>query len=391
MILHSGCKYLSLYLAGIVFYDDDLHLKNPLSLKYLDVDRCVVEHDFIEEILGSCYSLEKLALNETYGVYQDFELTPKIIDIICNQNGKTLEVLGLSACLGVNTSSLQQIFENCTKLKEINLGIGTTEHDEKFVSYVAENLPSRIEKLDLSQHRIDEQSMSVLTTRCKNLKSLRLSWCGLTNNSLIILMNNLRNSLEEFEFSEDPEEIEFSEGSESEGSESEGESDVTLATIMQLGSMPKLKILNYCYEVVDWDDTLIEQKAYLEDNLPHLSINEKSLAIGLYDRDNPENGFWEIQSKRLKMFNYHKYDLSEDSVKVVDVFEGKILEVEPGEDEDMEEVFPTWPTHPGPYQCEICQAIRETKLGFVNHIESKHSDVLDEEVLFSMKSDLCKS
>ena len=148
MILHSGCKYLSLYYAGIFFYDDDLHLKNPLSLKYLDVECCAVEHDFIEEILGSCYSLEKLALNE---LESDFELTPKIIDIICNQNGKTLEVLGLFDCLGVNASSLQQIFENCTKLKEINLGISTNGHDENFVSYVAENLPSRIEKLDLEK------------------------------------------------------------------------------------------------------------------------------------------------------------------------------------------------------------------------------------------------
>ena len=136
--------------------------------------------------------------------------------------------------------------------------------------------------------------MSVLTTRCKDLKSLRLSWCDLTDNSLNILMNNLKNSLEEFEISEGY------------------ETKVTLATIMQLGSMPKLKVLNYLYDSVDCNDTEIENKAYLEDNLPHLSINKKSLAIGLHDRDNPENGFWEIQSKQLKIFDYHQYHLVED-------------------------------------------------------------------------------
>ena len=63
-----------------------------------------------------------------------------------------------------------------------------------------------------------------------------------------------------------------------------------------------------------------------------------------------------------------------------------MVEVEP-EDEDMEEVFPTI----GPYQCEICQIITDTKVEFVEHIEGKHSDVVDEEVLLSLKSDIRKS
>ena len=108
-------------------------------------------------------------------------------------------------------------------------------------------------------------------------------------------MNNLRNSLEEFEISEGY------------------ETKVTLATIMQLGSMPKLKVLNYYYNPANSNMTLIEQKAYVKDNLPHLSINKKSLAIGLHGRDNPENGFWEIQSKQLKIFDYHWYHLAEEN------------------------------------------------------------------------------
>jgi len=66
--------------------------------------------------------------------------------------------------------------------------------------------------------------------------------------------------------------------------------------------------------------------------------------------------------------------------------EEEVVEVEP-EDEDMEEVFPTI----GPYQCEICQMITDTKVEFVEHIEGKHSDVVDEEVLLSLKSDIRKS
>ena len=66
------------------------------------------------------------------------------------------------------------------------------------------------------------------------------------------------------------------------------------------------------------------------------------------------------------------------------VVEEEVVEVE---DEDMEEVFPTI----GPYQCEICQIITDTKVEFVEHIEGKHSDVVDEEVLLSLKSDIRKS
>merc|ERR1711971_605732 len=72
--------------------------------------------------------------------------------------------------------------------------------------------------------------------------------------------------------------------------------------------------------------------------------------------------------------------------KAKPVVEEEVVEVEP-EDEDMEEVFPTI----GPYQCEICQIITDTKVEFVEHIEGKHSDVVDEEVLLSLKSDIRKS
>ena len=54
---------------------------------------------------------------------------------------------------------------------------------------------------------------------------------------------------------------------------------------------------------------------------------------------------------------------------------------------DEEEAF----SSVGPYQCEICQIITDTKVEFVEHIEGKHADVVDEEVLLSLKSDIRKS
>ena len=60
---------------------------------------------------------------------------------------------------------------------------------------------------------------------------------------------------------------------------------------------------------------------------------------------------------------------------------------EEDEEEDMEEVFPTI----GPYQCEICQMITDTKAEFVGHIKAEHRNVVDEDVLRSLEADIRKS
>ena len=57
------------------------------------------------------------------------------------------------------------------------------------------------------------------------------------------------------------------------------------------------------------------------------------------------------------------------------------------DDDDMEEVFPTI----GPYQCEICQVITDTKAEFVAHIKAKHRGIVDEDVLRSLESDIRKA
>ena len=56
------------------------------------------------------------------------------------------------------------------------------------------------------------------------------------------------------------------------------------------------------------------------------------------------------------------------------------------EEESEEEMFPSF----GPYQCEICQEITETKQLFVNHIRRLHRGEVDTQVLSSLESDLRK-
>ena len=56
------------------------------------------------------------------------------------------------------------------------------------------------------------------------------------------------------------------------------------------------------------------------------------------------------------------------------------------EDEEGEEVFPAV----GPFECEICQVISNTKQDFVNHIKVKHRDSVDQTVLRTLETDLKK-
>merc|ERR1711971_979134 len=64
----------------------------------------------------------------------------------------------------------------------------------------------------------------------------------------------------------------------------------------------------------------------------------------------------------------------------------KVEEEKVDEEESEAEMFPSF----GPYQCEICQAIIETKQEFVKHIKTLHRGMVDKAVLQSLELDLKK-
>merc|ERR1712226_1672726 len=55
--------------------------------------------------------------------------------------------------------------------------------------------------------------------------------------------------------------------------------------------------------------------------------------------------------------------------------------------EDLQESYPAQ----GPYQCELCQSITDSKEEFVDHIKTKHLEDVDAEVLNTLNSDLRKA
>ena len=75
---------------------------------------------------------------------------------------------------------------------------------------------------------------------------------------------------------------------------------------------------------------------------------------------------------------------SSSSDGVTDSWRCSVQEEE--EEESEGEMFPSV----GPYQCEICQNITQTKQEFVTHIKTEHKGMVDKAVLQSLESDLKK-
>ena len=140
MILNQKCQYLSLYRAKMES-SSNLRIKSN-ELKYLDLSACDGDESFLEEILESCSSLDKLSM---------YNLIPssKIISSICSQNGKTLKILDLEGCYGLDLKAIQLIVQNCVELTEVNFAITILSDDS--VKFLVNNLTSKVVKLNLSK------------------------------------------------------------------------------------------------------------------------------------------------------------------------------------------------------------------------------------------------
>ena len=132
LVLKNGCKYLSLFGAKLIgetvdfiqFWESIRALKRN-KLVYLELMDCQVTENgdyevFLESILDSCHSLQKLSL----GRMSDNDILPLNLSIfyrICLQNGKSLKVLNLPNCKGIDVKSLKMIGDYCKSLNQIQL------------------------------------------------------------------------------------------------------------------------------------------------------------------------------------------------------------------------------------------------------------------------------
>ena len=289
--IKNGCKYLSLFPNQI---DGNLGLDQASTLIYLKLRKPPVIYgqkstkDYFtqcsvseEELLLSCHSLQKLSMNS---------VTHTQITTICNQNGKTLQILDLNGCKiagswELKLQPIQVIVRNCTNLKEVNFD--STILSDEAIEYLVENITPSIELLSLNYvEGLYDDHIEILVNRCRELKTLNLAHTlAITSGSLNAIIENLKPSLERLDISEarliDP------------------------VNLLDLRAMPKLQILI--------GSPLLLVKEQLKNSLPNLVIydfgcNEVDHLQFLNNFTSAENllnkdGIWEIKSKPLKLFS----------------------------------------------------------------------------------------
>jgi len=167
----------------------------------------MVNEKTMETILGSCNSLEKLAVNHV-------QLSNVMISNIGDKNGKTLKVLDLEGCFSFPMNdphklhqSTKDLIKNCKSLIELNLGIDmeTWTSQRQFLTtsdYLSNNLTVNIQKLNLKCSDIKDADVEILVSRCKKLTELNLHRTWISDESLDYIITHLKSTLEKLDVSD---------------------------------------------------------------------------------------------------------------------------------------------------------------------------------------------
>ena len=292
MAIENGCQYLSLRYMKLgtagrpisMTSEGDFCLDKASNLKYLDLKYCDAHVLTFEEILGSCHSLQKLSMasNEEkkmnfFSPMENFFstgekkfITSKMITSICYQNGHTLQTLDLSFCSGLDLESIQKITKNCVGLKTVDLVATGLSKDS--ITFLVNNLTPKIEKVGLGcLPNLTNEHVKTLVARCNKISVLNLQNTTVTNDSMTHIIENLQYTLEKLH-------IFWCVG-------------VSYAKIIELKSMPKLRVLN-C------DLTDDEEKENLKYDLlrfgESICVDERELS--------PADGIWDVEVKQLGYF-----------------------------------------------------------------------------------------
>ena len=269
-LIGNKCKYLSLFRSKICIFKlhgSPIKLNQYCELKVLDLGYCKADYQVVEELLSSCHSLENLSMK---GLTFNSRINEAAFSL---KNGKTIKVLDLSLCKGLDLESIQLIVRNCLELRELNLE--ETNLTNESISLLSNELTTKIEKLSLQWLKIvKDEHVVAIVNRCKNLKTLDLAFNTITNLSLNSIIENLRPTLEEID-------VNFAK--------------VTFEKLLELGSMEKIRILNF---------RKLNNYHYLRQHL-NARIDHNSNKLQVADSNSsakPKEMFWKIKVKQLPLF-----------------------------------------------------------------------------------------
>jgi hypothetical protein len=154
--------------------EETLNLEGRSELRHLDVSNYFPKKQVIENLLGSCHDLEKLAM-------RNLTLWPNVICDFFKNNGPTLQVLNLSNCEGTNSptyrdidfETIQIITKECINLKEVNFSgsIGSTMDT---IRHLVNNITTNLEKINLARvERIGDDDVHILAQRFYELENIQ--------------------------------------------------------------------------------------------------------------------------------------------------------------------------------------------------------------------------
>ena len=209
-----------LYLSGCCNEEKDNGLFG--SCKNIEVSE-----EFFEELLASCFSLEKLEI-------QNWTIIPKVAASVC-QNYKTLQTLNLARCDADGSSYLQQIIKSCQELKEIDLS--NSFESDFWLEFLAKNISPNVEILNLSKLDITDNHVRILISRCKKIKVLNLGGTLITDDSLRNIGEKLNTTLEELSL-----------GCIDDDYEDNRDKNISFTGLHDLKFMRRLKLLNLSFD-----------------------------------------------------------------------------------------------------------------------------------------------
>merc|ERR1712051_45667 len=283
--VQNGGEYLNLCSSWV---HGGKKAEEPWKLKYLQMSQNSDEWDkcgltLLEKVLQNCHFLQKLSVDNRF-------LNTREIEQIC-QNGETLQYLSLEGCdidYYNRTELIQKLFTKCPQLTELSIykyagnnGVANTFLDQNIYALV-NNLTSNILKVNLGNHEcVQDEHVNTLVKRCNKITELDLSGTSITNDSLESIITHLK-SLEKLD-------LEFT--------------NIDLSSILQLKSIPTLKILRWFYFQNEENTEKIKN---LKQLLPQITITEDNFHIACsskeVDNSIDPDWFWEIRAKQQDLF-----------------------------------------------------------------------------------------
>ena len=236
-ILYRSCKNLCIKrcrLTGATYLQD--------WIENLELYQCDFTYGVLEALMSSSHSLKKFSLTN----YTKYNLFHRNLHTFYSRNGQTLRTLNLAFTSILDEKHMDIIVKKCTGLKEVDFS--NCHLSSESLNSLVEGITKNIEKVSLaSSSSVRDASIRVLVSGCKKIKYLDLSLNSITNHTLINLQKNLKYTLEELDIGECHK--------------------ITDTKLLQIVSMPKLKVLN-CFK-------LLEHNVYedLKKNLPQLTYN----------------------------------------------------------------------------------------------------------------------